>query len=450
MLKLWHLALSDSLVGRLVLLVLTIGVLSFALHLTVMLIVISFISSDFAATTGTMIRHERTLLAGSPAAERNALASQLSDVRHRVNRLAATESKALFIPETFLTQGLLEKLRANVGEDIEVSFRKLASAPIGEAVFFEFTVDDERWQIVHEPGSPGLAAITGIVGWLALTALAVVVAASVGISLVNRPLRHLSSQLSDHAESKKLLTTPGNADREIRALVTSFNQLIETNTRAEEAKQQMLVGISHDLRTPLTRLRFRVEMACDEKAVAEIGRDLDALERIVTQFVGYAQSEGHVGYGDPWPVNEVISRIVATYIAQGVAVSFSGNEIAAALPDLAIQRALTNLIDNALEYGVAPIEVALTQSHTKGRRELRMTVWDCGAGMTESEFVLAVKPFSRLSSRNEVSGHCGLGLAIVSQIATQTGARLALDKADDHRFGVSLVWQEDSLELPFK
>ncbi|MGL4231788.1 MAG: sensor histidine kinase, partial [Casimicrobium sp.] len=168
------------------------------------------------------------------------------------------------------------------------------------------------------------------------------------------------------------------------------------------------------------------------------------LERIVKQFIGYAQSESHVGFGEPWPLDEVVSRIVSSYATQKLAVSFKTSDVNIAMPDLAIQRALTNLIDNALEYGRGAVEVTLHSFQNRAATEIHLTVWDDGEGMTEAEFAQAIKPFSRLAHDQKISGHCGLGLAIVAQIAAQTNGTLSTAHGLNGRFGISMVWSQSS------
>jgi two-component system, OmpR family, osmolarity sensor histidine kinase EnvZ len=423
-----------------VLLVLGVAVLSLVLQVFVTMSFVRVLAADFVAVMASTVRHERTLLLAAAPEARSALAAQLSNVRHRVGRIATYDDGPAIAPPRIPATGLNQDLQARVGSDVRVSMRVASAAPIGVAISFRFDVHGEIWEILHEPSSPALVAIGALIGWLMWVAVAVIGAAAIGISLVNKPLRNLSSQLAQRTRVVDPLIAPQRAGSEIRELVTSFNQLVESNLAAERNKQQMLAGISHDLRTPLTRLRFRAEMACDAKALVDIDRDLDALERIVKQFIGYAQSESHVGFGEPWPLDEVVSRIVASYQTQNLPVSFNTSDVNIAMPDLAIQRALTNLIDNALEYGRGAVEVTLHSFQNRGSTEIHLTVWDDGDGMTEAQFSQAQQPFSRLAPDHKVAGHCGLGLAIVAQIAERTGGKLALARGLNDRFGILMVW----------
>jgi two-component system, OmpR family, osmolarity sensor histidine kinase EnvZ len=417
-------------------------VLSLVLQVLVMTSFIRVLATDFAAVMASTVKNERALLLAAAPETRSQLAARLSDIRHRVNRLTSFEDGPEITPQRFPASKLNEDLQAKVGSDIRVSMRVAPDSPIGVAISFRFDVQGEIWEIAHEPSSPTLVAVGGVIGWLMLVAIAVIGTAAVGVSLVNKPLRNLSLQLAQRTRVVDPLTTPPRAGSEIRELVTSFNRLVDSNVAVERSKQQMLAGISHDLRTPLTRLRFRAEMSCDAKALVDIDRDLDALERIVKQFIGYAQSESHVGFGEPWPLNEVVSHIVSSYKTQSLPVSFMSSDVTIEMPDLAIQRALTNLIDNALEYGRGAVEVTLHSLQNRAVTEIHLTVWDEGDGMTAAEFNQALQPFSRLSPERKATGHCGLGLAIVAQIAEQSDGKLNAVRGLGNRFGISLMWSK--------
>lgn len=435
----------DSLVTRLIALVVVIGFLSLALHMAVMVSFAKFVSKGLTHATGNMVKHERALLIAAPAEKRLALAAKLSSPKHRIQRASnnKTIDESAAVESTFFNDPIMETLRREVGQDIRVSIKKhtqLFSPP--NLITFSFDIDEQPWEIAYELESPYFVVLGSLLGWLILITLAIIVTSAVGVALVSRPLNHLSTQLSTLSRKPQALRIPNRSSREVRDVVNAFNYLIDINARAESTKQHMLAGVSHDLRTPLTRLRFRVEMTCDTKTAAEFSLDLDALERIVSQFLGYAQGETEVALGEPWSLNEVVSRIVSSYTMQGAPVLYKESDVSLTMPDLAIQRALTNMIDNALEYGRMPVEVELAETPHSAQDQVRMTVWDHGAGMTEEQFARARQPFSRLSGDAKASGHCGLGLAIVDQIAAQTGGRLELDydKSSPPRFGLSIVW----------
>lgn len=430
----------DSLVTRMTLLALAVGLLSLLLHLAVMFTFVSVVSDELAFALGSTIRHERELLQQAPAGERDALAARLSGPRHRLYRsdLAIAEPTDGWFARPRIA--LLHKLGREIGTEIKLGVLP-AGASIGpDTLVFAFFVDGQRWVIEHAPNAPIMVALGSLASWLMLVALAVIVSLSVGARFIGKPLTALSSALNASPGRLARLAVPADAGYEIRNLVTAFNRLVSEIEEIDAIKQQLLAGVSHDMRTPLTRLRFRVEARCDPQTADALTADLQMLERIVSQFLAYVKGDSSGYGGEPWPLDEVVRKIVSNYTAQGAPVQLSRIDSDAQLPDLEVQRALSNLIDNALTYGRAPVTITLDQQDSTDGLEVRLGVWDEGAGMTEAEFERAKRPFERLPTSEQISGHCGLGLAIVDQVAAHTGATLITAKDADGRFGILLTW----------
>ena len=161
--------------------------------------------------------------------------------------------------------------------------------------------------------------------------------------------------------------------------------------------------------------------------------DLHALERIVDQFLAYVQNDAAaVPLGEPAPLDATVREAVVRQAALGQPAVVELDNVARTeardadfpdfpdFPDLAIHRLLTNLIDNAYAHGAGPVRVTLAR--IVGGAELR--VHDSGPGMSAEEFERARQPFVRLGPARAELGHCGLGLAIVSQLVRQLGAQL--------------------------
>jgi two-component system osmolarity sensor histidine kinase EnvZ len=250
----------------------------------------------------------------------------------------------------------------------------------------------------------------------------------------------LAQRLSAQGQALQPLTLPPRAGAEITTLVGSFNQLVAAVQSADRTKQQMLAGVSHDLRTPLARLRLRIETECDGQLADELTSDLRAVERIVSQFLAYVQGDSRPGLGEPDSLRALITQAVERYRSQGQFVYATMGTGDAELPDLAVQRLLNNLIDNALSHGLAPVIVELIWHGDSPPALASLTVWDCGRGLDAAGFEQAQQPFMRLGERDVGLGHCGLGLAIVAQIAQQLSATLQRRVDAKGRFGVALTW----------
>ncbi len=436
----------NSLVARMTVLVVFIGLVSLLLHLTLVAAMMFSLSKDLVGNLASRVRYEKMLLQSAPITDRATLAAKFSQPGYRLERddgaRNAPQSTEPMLPMSLI----LASLRKEAGPDFWVTFDTTNPLISGDTIKFGFTLDEQSWGITYQPEKPIMAVLGTGIGWVLLVTAGVIASLVIGVRLVGQPLSHIAGQLNNQHGQLQPLNLPPSASGEIERLVSAFNALVAVNVQAEATKHQMLAGLSHDLRTPLTRLRLRVETTLNQDAADKMAGDLRALERIISQFMGYVRGESQAGMGEPWPLNEVVSRVVASYESQGISVTQVVQQnvddygVQRAIPDLAVQRALTNLIDNALCYGQTPVEVGLSGGNQKVTAQTRLTVWDHGIGMSTEDFELAKQPFVRLSAESQAVGHCGLGLAIVKQVADQTGALLELANDERGRFGIALVW----------
>lgn len=198
-----------------------------------------------------------------------------------------------------------------------------------------------------------------------------------------------------------------------------------------------LAGLSHDLRTPLARLRLRAETECSEAVWARMEPDFSAVDRIIEQFLAYVRGQSNVVAGGAVrPLCALVEEVVARYRADGCDVALISCRAPGVLvPEAGAQRALANLLDNALTHGRAPVEVELEVKD----REARLIVFDRGQGIAKADLAKALQPFVRLAKTPGIDrGHCGLGLAIVAQVARQLGGRTALHPFDGRRSGLAM------------
>jgi two-component system osmolarity sensor histidine kinase EnvZ len=421
-----------SLVRRLTGGVALIALLSFGVQALVLVMWIQPVADDVAGIAAEQVLQVQAALGAVASAQRDALAAKLSagpvDVSRKPPPDAPTLRDAPPAPREF--ENFAKPL---VGPAIEVRIE--ARPHDGFAAVFRLPVDDEVWWLTREySGAQG--AVSGTLAvWLVLLGAVTLGALLVSVRLIARPIGELAAQISRQRGLLRALPEPGDASVELRALVQAFNRLAHQVTAAGQARQQLLAGVSHDLRTPLARLRLRVETQCEPPVADALTADLFALERIVDQFLAYVQGDGNPALGEPEPLAESVRDAVRRYEAAGDPVQLHLDPVALQAPDLAVQRLLTNLIDNALAYGRAPVEVALHA--TDEGAELR--VMDGGPGMSEEDFERAQQPFVRLTRTRSELGHCGLGLAIVAQIAQQLGGRLRAVRDAEGRFGIALA-----------
>jgi len=205
----------------------------------------------------------------------------------------------------------------------------------------------------------------------------------------------------------------------------AFNAMQQRIAGYMKERVEILAAISHDLQTPITRLRLRIDLMDDDADRAKFRQDLDVMQALVREGLAYARTLH--GAAEP-PVrvdaDALFESMVADYEDAGHAVRIEGR---VGMPVVtrphALRRILANLVDNALKYGAAGVRLCV---QPEGDR-LVVAVIDDGPGIPEDQLEAVMQPFYRVEgSRNRDSGGTGLGLAIAQQLASAMGARLAL------------------------
>ncbi|MDB5820399.1 MAG: sensor protein [Rhizobacter sp.] len=459
------LPLPQSLVGRVTLLVAVVTLVSLAQDVLVLrALLFKPLSQEMTALLVSEARMALAVLERTPTAERVAVAERLSTPPLRIQQCAATPPAKSAMrdggkPATAATQALARHSAWLPGTDDETTIDAPQLALLGhdarlsrisDDAFYsilEWTLDDQCWSLAHSR-PPALAN-----GWVPLLSLAVLVTLTIGFGLlfgvkgIARPLSSLANQISAQRSGLREIPPDRHAGTELRQITAAFNALVQSVEEAQRTREHLLAGLSHDLRTPLARLRLRIETQCDEPVSAALLRDADAMGRIIDQFLAYIQGDAHLQLGLNAPLTETVQQVVSGYVDQAVRMqiehgdsSGSGNGeqdddfITDEAPDLAVSRLLSNLIDNALAYGAPPVVVRLSKTDS----EVQLAVTDHGRGLSRSQFASALQPFVRLGEQNNAVGHCGLGLAIVAQIARQLGGRLESSRQGD-TFSIAVV-----------
>jgi two-component system osmolarity sensor histidine kinase EnvZ len=240
---------------------------------------------------------------------------------------------------------------------------------------------------------------------------------------VNRPLRDLRAAAGKLGRGERPAQLPELGPLEVKELSASFNRMITDLDTNERERDVMLAGISHDLRTPLARLRLGVEMMNDASLQDGMREDVDDIERILGQFIAYSRGLGGEDAVSTDPT-ELARSVVARYAREQfeVVLEFGDDIPLIDCRPLALTRAMTNLIDNARRYGQPPVVLRLTREG----KWILFDVSDHGPGIPTEHLADALKPFHRLDSARRADGGSGLGFAIVERIARLHGGNLLL------------------------
>jgi two-component system osmolarity sensor histidine kinase EnvZ len=231
---------------------------------------------------------------------------------------------------------------------------------------------------------------------------------------------------------------PETGPEEVRDLSRGFNQLARNLEALESDRRLMLVGISHDLSTPLTRLRLAIElmqMKPDVNQIPGMILDIEEMNGILVQFADYAKTgkEEEPMMGD---FNQVIAEVCQRYVAVGKPVDWDlANQPVFGFRAMAIRRLVTNLVDNAARYGSGQIEVSTRYDGGS----VTLTVRDQGPGIHSTDPNSLIKPFARENVARGSQLGAGLGLSIVDRIAKTHGGSLVLGNRPEGGLAVTVT-----------
>jgi two-component system osmolarity sensor histidine kinase EnvZ len=329
------------------------------------------------------------------------------------------------------TRLVSQQLRGVLGPDAIVA-RSVNGTP---GMWVGFSIDRDRyWLQADSTHGSTLNQSTWMI-WTGI-ALAATLVASVAIaSLINRPLRQLSFAASRIREGDLDSRLDENTlTSEIREVNMGFNRMARELARVEEDRAVMLAGISHDLRTPLARLRLETEMSVsDEEAKANMALDIDQLDAIIDKFMDYARpGETQVR---PVDVTPLVTREAAVFRdpTQIRIVSKVPTDLVVMADETELGRVFLNLFENARRYGrgtyTGVAEVVVTAQKTGPW--VILSVRDQGPGVSPEKLPQLTTPFFRGDAARTAATGAGLGLAIVEKAMQRMGGSLELANAAD-------------------
>ncbi len=308
----------------------------------------------------------------------------------------------------------------------------LASSVNGEKGFWVgFKIDsDGYWLLMDRNRFTRVGGRTWLI-WLITAAGLSLAGAALIARLINRPLKQLSfaaSRVRDGDFDASRLDEKA-VTSEIREVNIGFNRMAQQLAKIEQDRAVMLAGISHDLRTPLARLRLETEMSvADQEAREHMASDIDQLDAIIDKFLDYARPD-HAEL-KPVSLREVVEACV--YAVQDHGDMRINTDVPKNLYVLAdeveLARVVSNLLENARRYGKTPeTGIAVVDIAAKSRNEwVLLKVRDHGMGVAPEALPNLVKPFFRGDAARTAATGAGLGLAIVDKTVQRMGGIFAL------------------------
>jgi len=334
-------------------------------------------------------------------------------------------------PDRQIGQLVEAKLKDLLGPSTQVAGRVNGE----KALWISFDIQGDAYWLIADPQR--LERQLGG-NWLQISAASVLLAlvGAILISrLVNRPLADLAGSIERLSRGERPPRLRESGPTEISGLNRRFNQLAGDLHAMEADRAVVLAGVSHDIRTPLTRLRLEIELSkLDEASKESMVEEIERIDSIVRQFIEYARPPEFaieiVG------VDNMVGQLIRSYSrerADGLlqlevrleaGLRWQGNSII-------LQRILVNLLDNAMKYGRSRDD-GIARIELSGRRRARtieLVVRDRGPGVPEEALERLARPFARLDPERGSVGGSGLGLAVVSRLARRAGGGLTLENA---------------------
>lgn len=259
--------------------------------------------------------------------------------------------------------------------------------------------------------------------WMLGTSLVLLSMATVFMRRQVRPIKRLAQAADDFGKGRDVGDFVLDGAAEVEVAGRAFNQMRARIRRQIQQRTEMLAGVSHDLRTPLTRMKLQLAMMGQAPAIEDLKRDVGDMERMVNAYLAFARGEGTE---QPTEVDVVaaVSDVVAGARRDGARIGFATAEQSLVVPLRrdAFRRALTNIVANAQRHAG---RIDVTLNRRRGRVEIMVD--DDGPGVPANRREDVFKPFFRLDpSRNTETGGVGLGLTIARDILRGHGGDLSL------------------------
>ncbi|WMW78941.1 ATP-binding protein [Undibacterium cyanobacteriorum] len=344
------------------------------------------------------------------------------------------------------TNAFFQELSVRVRQKLGVETRFAREVNDESGFWVSFVIDADHYWLRLD--SDRIQDETGlqILGWASITLILTLIGAIFISKFVNNPLSQLSAAARELANGRTPQALPEEGPREIRETNLSFNQMVTDLARIEQDRALILAGISHDLRTPITRMQLEVEMASlDDAARTGMQSDLAQMDSIINQFLDYAKPfEDHTVVA--FDISEICKQAIVQYARnEDTEISFDlESELLMNGLEIEIRRCIVNLFENARRYGRSLNDDKL-RLHITGKKvfldeqsRIILSIRDFGPGVPASELMRMLQPFTRLDIARGQANGSGLGLAIVDRIVKRHSGKINIENHRDGGLDITL------------
>ena len=289
--------------------------------------------------------------------------------------------------------------------------------------YFKFLIPKDRL-------TSSSARIFGL--WITVPAFIMIIISLIFLKNQTRPITALAKAAERFGKGEEIEEFKPSGALEIRQAGFEFDRMRKRILRHLNQRSEMLSGISHDLRTPLTRMKLQMAFIKDKDISSKLTEDIDEMEKMLNEYLQFTSSS-YLGKDELFNLSELIDQIIQKYNNENISKTLIDRVYFNGRKNL-IERCINNLIDNALKYGKkVSIEV------TKKTSNIFIKIEDDGPGIPEEEYENVFKPFYKIDKgRADAKSSVGLGLSIASDIIRSHGGNIKLDKSKLNGLGVRI------------
>ena len=259
--------------------------------------------------------------------------------------------------------------------------------------------------------------------WITVPAIIMVMISLIFLRNQTRPITNLARAAERFGKGEEIEEFKPSGALEIRQAGHEFEKMRKRILRHLNQRTEMLSGISHDLRTPLTRMKLQIAFIKDEDLAKKLTEDINEMEKMLNEYLQFTSSS-YIEKDEMFNLSELIEEVVSKYNNKNIQIELLSRVYVNGRKNL-INRCLNNIIDNALKYG-DKIEIKLNKKNTN----LFITIDDDGPGIAIKEYDNVFKPFYKIDKgRADSKSSVGLGLSIASDIVRSHGGNIRLEKS---------------------
>jgi len=313
---------------------------------------------------------------------------------------------------------MVEKVRNSLGSNTRFAAERNGV----EALWVSFFIGNDEFWIALPKERVEHSVYRILLPWSALVLALALPGAYFIARQVARPLKQLAQAALQVGQGTWPHPLPERGAQEIITVSRAFNQMSTDLAANERERALVLAGISHDLRTPLARVRIAAELSADESLREGLAADVEQMDSVIQQFLDYARLDENEAML-PTDLKALVQEVAQQFSAQAKSLTLDLHDVSSIpVRPLLLKRALSNLLDNAIKHGGGEITVQLKREEGK----VVLAIADRGTGIPFAQRAAVKRPFVRLESARSNSTGSGLGLAIVERAARLNDGELIL------------------------